>query len=110
VTTAPSVIDGVDLPAGARILVSYASANRDERRWDRPDEFDITRENADHVAFGYGEHACVGMGLARVEGSAILSALVARVESIELDGEPVRKLNNLIRSFGSLPISIRPAR
>ena len=58
------------------MLVSYASANRDERHWDRPDELDITRESADQLAFGHGEHACVGMGLARLEGAAILSALV----------------------------------
>jgi cytochrome P450 len=109
VTTTPAVVDGIEVPADARVVVSFASANRDERRWERPDEFDINRENADHVAFGYGKHVCAGMGLARLEGSAILTALVDRVEHIELDGEPVRKLNNLIRSFGSLPVSIRPA-
>jgi cytochrome P450 len=110
VATTTATIDGVDIPAGARVLVSYASANRDERHWDRPEEFDITRESADQLAFGHGEHACVGMGLARVEGAAILSALVARVERIELAGPPERKLNNLIRSFGSLPVSLHPLR
>jgi cytochrome P450 len=104
-----TTIDGVAVPAGSRVLVSYASANRDERRWDRPDEFDITRESAAHVAFGYGEHACVGMGLARLEGAAVLSSLVERVDQIELAGTPRRKLNNLIRSFGSLPVTIRAA-
>jgi cytochrome P450 len=109
VTATPAVIDGAEIPAGARILVSYASANRDERHWDRAEQFDITRESADQLAFGHGEHACVGMGLARLEGAAILSALVARVERIELDGPPQRKLNNLIRSFGSLPVAIHAA-
>ena len=104
-----TTVDGFTIPAGARVLVSYASANRDERHWDRPDTFDITRESAAHVAFGHGEHACVGMGLARLEGAAILSALVARVERIELAAPPTRKLNNLIRSFGSLPITVTPA-
>jgi cytochrome P450 len=109
VTAAPATIDGADVPAGARILLSYASANRDERHWDRADEFDISRESADQLAFGHGEHACVGMGLARLEGAAILSALVARVERIELTGAPERRLNNLIRSFGSLPVAIHPS-
>ena len=74
-----------------------------------PDRFDITAESAGHVAFGQGAHACVGMGLARLEGAAVLSALVARVERIDLAGEPARKLNNLIRSFESLPVTVAPA-
>jgi cytochrome P450 len=104
-----TTISGVDIPAGSRVLVSYASANRDERHWERADEFDVTRDSAAHVAFGFGEHACAGMGLARLEGAAVLSALVERVGHIELAGEPQRKLNNLIRSFGSLPVTVKPA-
>jgi cytochrome P450 len=108
VARAATRIDGTEVPAGARLLVSYASANRDERRWDEPDRFDITRESAAHLAFGHGEHACVGMGLARLEGAAVLTALVERVDTIALDGPPVRKRNNLIRSFRSLPVTVAP--
>jgi cytochrome P450 len=99
-------IAGVTVPAGARVLVSFASANRDERRWDGPEEFDITRTSAGHVGFGHGEHACVGMGLARLEATAVLSALAARVERFELCAPTVRKHNNLIRSFASLPVTV----
>ena len=106
VATVDAVLGGVDVPAGARILVSYASANRDERQWDRPDEFDITRDSAAHVAFGHGEHACAGMGLARLEGAAVLGALVERAARLELAGRPERKLNNLIRAFRSLPVAV----
>ena len=108
VATADTTVGDVVIPAGSRVLVSYASANRDERRWERPDMFDITRESAPHVAFGYGVHACAGMGLARLEGAAILSALVEQVGTIELTDEPERKLNNLIRSFRSLPVRVTP--
>ena len=108
VTTRTIEIDDVELPAGARIMVSYASANRDERQWDDPDVFDITRNSAGHVAFGYGDHACAGMGLARLEGAAVLGALVERVERFELTAPPVRKLNNLIRSFASVPTAVYP--
>jgi cytochrome P450 len=59
-------IDEVTVPAGARVLTLYASANRDVRRWDRPDEFDITRDASGQIAFGPGAHACAGMGLARL--------------------------------------------
>jgi cytochrome P450 len=104
-----AVVGGVAVPAGSRVLVSFASANRDERRWDDPERFDITRESAGHLAFGHGEHACVGMGLARLEGAAVLTAMVERIATIELAGPPVRKANNLIRSFASLPVSVTPA-
>jgi cytochrome P450 len=100
-------VGGLDVPAGARVLVSFASANRDERRWDDPERFDITRDSAGQLAFGHGDHACVGMGLARLEGAAVLSALVERVSAIELAGTPTRKRNNLIRSFASLPVTVR---
>lgn len=73
-----ATVGGVALPAGARVLVSFASANRDERRWDDPERFDVTRESAGHLAFGHGVHACVGMGLARLEATAVLTALSSR--------------------------------
>ena len=88
--------------------MSYTSANRDERFWDDPERFDVGRPNAAHVAFGYGEHACAGMGLARLEATEVLAALARRVERIELAGTPVRKLNNVIRAFGSLPMRVVP--
>ena len=105
VATKDCELGGEAVPAGARLLMMYASANRDERRWERADEFDITREAAGQLGFGYGPHTCAGMGLARLEGAAILSALAERVERFEL-GPPVRKLNNLIRAFGSLPVTV----
>jgi cytochrome P450 len=108
VATTGTDLGGAVVPAGARVLVLFASANRDERRWARPDEFDITRESAGHLGFGHGIHACAGMGLARLEGHAVLSALAARVARFDL-GTPVRKINNLIRSFGSLPVTVHPA-
>lgn len=109
VTTRPVNIGGVDLPVGSRVLVSFASANRDELHWDDPERFDVERPNASHMAFGFGEHACAGAGLARLEATEVLTALALRVERFELDGTPVRKLNNVIRAFGSLPVRIVPA-
>jgi cytochrome P450 len=109
VTTQRAQIGGAELPAGARVLVSFASANRDERRWADPEAFDITRDSAGQLSFGYGPHACAGMGLARLEAAAVLSALAGRVGRFDLAGPPVRRLNNLIRSFGSLPVTVRPA-
>lgn len=101
-----TALGDVTVPAGSRVLVSFASANRDERRWDDPERFDIGRESAGHLAFGHGEHACVGMGLARLEATAVLTALVERVGTLALACVPVRKANNLIRSFATLPVAV----
>ncbi len=110
VTTAPTSVDGYDSDAGARMIVLYASANRDDRKFDRPDEFDVARSNAaEHVGFGYGTHGCAGQGLARLESHAVLQALVNQVDSFEL-GAGVRGLNNLINAWASLPVTARPTR
>jgi cytochrome P450 len=98
-------ISGVPVPAGAHLMVSYASANRDERQWDRPDEFDTRRDNARHLAFGYGVHACIGQGLARMEGHAVLAALARRVERFEV-GHATPFLNNLVHGLDSLPVTV----
>jgi hypothetical protein len=71
--------------------VSYTSANRDKRHWDRADVFDFIRHDAGHIAFGIGDHACAGMGLAGLEGVAVLGAPAERVERLELTVPPVCK-------------------
>ena len=95
-------IGEVDLPAGARIMVLFASANRDERRYTDPDRFDVGRDNADHLGFGHGIHTCVGMHLARMEMMALLKAMLPRVERIAV-GRPTIALNNTIYNFADLP-------
>jgi cytochrome P450 len=94
------------IPAGARVLVVYASANRDEREWDEPDTFDIRRDAGRHLAFGNGTHACAGQGLARLETTAMLNALVERVDRIELSGAPTWAINNIIRRHARLPLKL----
>jgi cytochrome P450 len=101
-------LGGMRLPAGARVMVVYASANRDERKFDNPHRFDVTRARADHVGFGYGIHACAGMHLARLEMNSLLSALVTRVSRIEV-GTPTIAMNNTICSFASLPVTLHAA-
>lgn len=102
-------IAGVPIRAGARLLVIYASANRDEREWDAPDTFDIRRDSNRHLGFGQGAHACAGQSLARLETSAMLRALVDRVDRIEFTAEPVWAINNIIRRHEHLPLKLIPA-
>lgn len=108
-TTRPVRVSGVTIGAGEKVLLFLAAANRDPRRWENPDRFDIRRRAAGHVGFGYGIHACAGAALSRVEGEVLLQALARRVESLEPAGEPVRRLNNTLSGFASLPLTLRPA-
>lgn len=98
-------VGDVTVPAGSRLAVLYGSANRDERKWPDADRFDITRNNLDHLGFGYGLHGCAGQALARLEGEAILRALLRRVSRIEA-GEPVRHFNNILRGLDSLLVTV----
>ena len=98
----PYVAGDVAIPAGDRVLVLYASANRDERRWTDPDAFDPTRDARDHVAFGHGVHRCAGGHLAQLELEALARALVRRVRRIEV-GAPEVLLSNVLRGYRSFP-------
>ncbi|MGW5746578.1 cytochrome P450 [Amycolatopsis sp. NPDC003861] len=102
-------VAGTPLPAGARVLVVYASANRDALEWENPDTFDIRRDAARQLGFGRGTHGCAGQGLARLETQAMLRALVARVERIEPTGPPEWARNNIIHRLGRLPLELIPA-
>lgn len=101
-------IAGVPVPEGARIMVVYGSANRDERFWDDPDRFDITRQVRKHVGFGHGTHLCMGLHLARREMINLIEAMRTRVKRWILTGEPEMSMNNTIRAFAKLPIRVEP--
>ena len=97
------------LHKGARVLVMYASGNRDERRWEDPERFDITRRANEQLGFGHGIHMCMGANLARMEISALLSALIPRVERFELH-QAERISNNVLRGYKSLKVTAHAAR
>jgi 4-methoxybenzoate monooxygenase (O-demethylating) len=99
-------IAGVRISPNTKLMVFVASANRDPRRWENPDEFNITRRVGGHVGFGFGIHMCVGQLLARLEVESLLTALAAKVDKIELIGEPVQTHNNTLRSLDRLPLRL----
>ncbi len=108
-TTRDVDVDGVLIPADTRVLLSFGSANRDERHYPDPDRFDIRRNPVDHLAFGYATHGCAGQGLARIEAQALIGALLRRVDRIELSGAPVQHENTIARGLEHLPVSVVPA-
>jgi cytochrome P450 len=90
------------IPKGARALILFASANRDERHYQNPDAFDMRRNPRDQLGWGYGAHTCVGMHLARLEMEVLLASLIRRVARIET-GTPVLAKNNVLQGFRTLP-------
>ncbi|MEO1687311.1 MAG: cytochrome P450 [Pseudomonadota bacterium] len=102
-------IEGFALPAGARVLMLFASANRDALVFEDPDRFDLRRGNARrHLGFGAGIHMCVGMHLALAEMECLIEAMAARVARIEVgEGAPV--MNNTICALARLPARFVPA-
>lgn len=97
-------VAGVPVQAGERVAVLYASGNRDENQYADPDRFDIRRNPAGHLTFGSGLHVCAGQHLAKTELRSVLEALIDQVDEITV-GEPVRKINNVLRGLVSLPAS-----
>jgi len=111
---ADAVVGGQEIKEGDRLLMVYASANRDERAFDEPDGLDVTRRPNDHVAFGAGgPHFCLGASLARLEGKEMFEALLTRFDGLEVDGDPATlpRVNSvLIDGFAHLPVRWRAVR
>jgi cytochrome P450 len=92
------------LEAGTRVAILFGCANRDERRFPAPDDFDITRTANQHLAFGHGVHHCVGANLARRELVALLEVLLPRVRRLELRGAPAWSSSTTIHGLSRLPL------
>ncbi|GAA1701447.1 cytochrome P450 [Microbacterium sediminicola] len=105
-TARETEIAGVRLGEGEKVIMALGAANRDPRRFENPDVYDLSRDTSGHLAFGTGIHGCVGQMMARMEATCLLSALARRVETIELAGEPVRFLSNWLRGFEQLPVRV----
>jgi 4-methoxybenzoate monooxygenase (O-demethylating) len=102
----PVDLGGVTLQTDTKILLSLGAANHDPRRFPDPDHFDLNRAMSGHVGFGMGVHQCVGQHFGRLEGEALLTALVTRVRSLEPAGPPERRLNNTLRAWRKLPLRL----
>lgn len=102
-------VSGAHIPAGAKVLLFLAAANRDPRQWTDPARFDIERQASGHVGFGFGIHQCLGQMVARLEAEMIMTALLKRVKSIRLAGPPTRRLNNTLHAIEHLPVKIEAA-
>jgi cytochrome P450 len=109
--TGDTAVGGEPIAQGDYVVLSYAAANRDEEAFG-PDaaRFDITRSPNPHLAFGFGEHNCLGAGLARVEARVLFDELLRRWPFFQLAGEPTRVPSTLLRQVAHLPILFDPSR
>ena len=105
-----TTLAGVDIPAGSILMAIVGAANRDPRVFERPDRFDARRSNARrNIAFGHGEHFCLGASLARAEARISFERLLARLDDIRLvDPSALSYAETfIIRGLNDLPMRFR---
>lgn len=102
-------VGGKPVRAGDSLMMCYPSANRDEDVFDAPFEFRVDRPEArKHIAFGYGPHVCLGNALAKLEMRLLFAELLARIDDIQLDGDPAWVEANFVSGLKRLPIRFQP--
>ena len=106
VATADTEIRGVKIREGERVFMWYPSANRDEDVFEDPYRFDITRDPNEHIAFGIGEHFCLGAEFARREMKVMFEELFRRFPNLQVAGEPERLRSNFINGIKHLPVNL----
>jgi cytochrome P450 len=107
-TLAPVEIRGKKIDADQKVMLWYPSANRDEEVFDDPDRFDIRRDLNEHVAFGFGEHFCLGASLARLELHEVFRGILGRLHDIELTAPPRRLRSTFINGVKEMRVRFRP--
>jgi cytochrome P450 len=105
-TTCATTLRGVDIPQGAFVAVYYPSANRDEDLFPHPDRFDITRSPNEHLAFGDGEHFCLGASLARLQLRSMIGETLRRFPNIERAGDISLLRSHFIDGVKHMPVRL----
>jgi cytochrome P450 len=106
--TEDTELHGQEIRKGEKVVMWYASSNRDETRYEDPDRFDVLR-NPDHQAFGAGgRHFCLGAALARLELKILLEETLARYPEMEMAGAPVFIESAFLNQLKTLPVRLRP--
>jgi cytochrome P450 len=106
VLSAPALLGGQTFPAGTFVTLGVGSANHDGSQFAEPERFDVARRPNRHLAFGHGDHACLGMNVARLEGRIAVAALLSRFARIERAAAPVRDRRVRFRGFSALPLRL----
>lgn len=109
-TKVPVELHGQELPAKTRLMLLWASGNRDPRKWPEPDKVDLHRSGPrQHLGFGHGIHLCLGAPIGRMEGRIAMEQLLERTDWVELgDGDFRHRKSVFVRTLERLPVRVRP--
>ena len=100
-------LGGKHIKQGDKVVMWYASGNRDESKFERADDFVIDRHNArNHISFGFGIHRCMGNRLAEMQLRVLWEEILARFSQVEVVGEPTRIRSNFVRGYAELPVRL----
>jgi cytochrome P450 family 142 subfamily A polypeptide 1 len=103
-------LHGETLREGQQVILLYPAANRDPRKFEDPERFDVRRYPNPHLAFGFGPHFCLGASLARLELSVMFSEVLRRLPDLHLAGDPrPRRPSNFISGPEAMPVAFSPA-
>jgi cytochrome P450 len=102
-----TVIGGVPIEPGDRVVAYLGAGNRDPRRFGDPERLDVFRADNAPLSFGGGIHSCLGAPRARLEAQSALPALLRRFPDLALAGAPERRDSLSLKGFTSLPISVQ---
>jgi cytochrome P450 len=106
-TTAPVELHGATIPAGAKVALLFMSANHDERKFERAEEYDIRRNAREHLAFGGGLHACLGAALARLELRVAMEEILDVSPRFAVDETGLKRMHSpQVRGFTHVPVSL----
>ena len=108
--TRDTEIGGQAIAENDKVVMYYGAANRDERVFERANQFDVGRHPNPHVGFGMGNHFCLGASLARSEMKIMLEEVLERIPDFELDGSVERLRSNFIHGIKRMPIRFTAAR
>ncbi len=109
IATKDTVLNGQFIRKGDKVVMWYASANRDERTFENPDDFIIGRPNArNHLSFGIGVHRCMGSRLAELQLRILWEELLARFEDIAVVEDPEFAQSNFVRGYTKMMVTLTP--
>ncbi len=107
--TRDTTFGGQPIKSGDKVVLWYVSANRDESKIERPNEFLIDRQGArNHISFGFGVHRCMGNRLAEMQLRLVWEEILRRFDRVEVVGEAKRLKSNFVRGITELPVVLRP--
>jgi cytochrome P450 len=106
VTTEDVTLHGVTIPAGKRVGMLLVAANRDERHFENPEVFSLTRSNRDHMGFGFGIHSCVGAAMARMEGRVAFEEILKMMPNYQVQWDGLKRMHSAnVRGYTHVPVT-----